>query len=127
MPLDQQDRERLSRLLGMFGSTYDGEVLNAARAAEKLIRNRGETWESVIVQKQEPQSRSCQEKPQPNKTNGFSHHAEVDACLARANFCTQWEQEFLVSIKERWSLSDKQRSILNRIKEKIKQYDGMDW
>jgi hypothetical protein len=34
------DRERLARLLGMIGSAHDGEALNAARLADRLIRDR---------------------------------------------------------------------------------------
>lgn len=43
------DRHRLSRLLGMMGSNADGEALNAARAADRLVRQHGLTWPDVIV------------------------------------------------------------------------------
>lgn len=32
------DRERIARVLGMLGSDHDGEVLAAARQAERLRR-----------------------------------------------------------------------------------------
>jgi hypothetical protein len=38
------DRTRLSHLLGMLGSAHDGEIINAARAAEKLRRDASLTW-----------------------------------------------------------------------------------
>ena len=41
-------RTRLARLLGMMGSQHDGEALNAARLADKLVREQGITWFDVI-------------------------------------------------------------------------------
>ena len=42
------DAARLTRLLGMLGSEHDGEVLNAARLAHRLINQSGSTWAEVI-------------------------------------------------------------------------------
>jgi hypothetical protein len=42
------DRERLARLLGMLGSTHEGEVVNAARLAVRLIREAGLTWPEIL-------------------------------------------------------------------------------
>ena len=39
---------RLTKLLGMIGSAHDGEALNAARLADKLVREAGLTWANVI-------------------------------------------------------------------------------
>lgn len=130
MPLTSQERERLTRLLGMFGSDFDGEVLNAARAAQKLVKSKGETWETILSATTHSQTNDHQprrQKESHREYTGAAHASEVDACMRRANFCTSWEREFLVSIKDRWSLSEKQRSILDRIKEKLKAYEGMDW
>jgi hypothetical protein len=46
--LDTDDRERLIRLLGMTGSDHDGEVSNAARLADRLVRSKGLRWGDVI-------------------------------------------------------------------------------
>jgi len=35
------DRDRLAKLLGMLGADHDGEVVNAARAADRLVRRSG--------------------------------------------------------------------------------------
>jgi hypothetical protein len=40
---------RLVQLLSVFGSNFDGEVTNAARAAHALIKSMGLTWSDVIV------------------------------------------------------------------------------
>ncbi len=42
------DPHRLVKLCGMFGSDHDGEVSNAARMADKLVRGAGLTWADVI-------------------------------------------------------------------------------
>jgi len=35
------DRDRLAKLLGMLRADHDGEVVNAARAADRLVRRSG--------------------------------------------------------------------------------------
>lgn len=49
--LDADDATRLARLLGMLGSAHDGEVLNAARMADRFVRERGLTWSQLILPK----------------------------------------------------------------------------
>lgn len=134
MALTNSDRERLAHLLAMFSSNFDGEVVNAARAAERLIKRSGETWESVIIHGiAGPTRRETYEpprhhhKPQPRERGAADHKAEVEACQEQAHLLTAWEQEFLTSILDRWSLSEKQRARLDQIKDKLKKYEGMDW
>ena len=43
------DRDRLTKLLGLFGSAYDGEVANAGRLADRLVRSAGLTWSDIIA------------------------------------------------------------------------------
>jgi hypothetical protein len=40
---------RLAQLCGMFGSDFDGEVANAARAAHVLVKQLGLQWSDVIT------------------------------------------------------------------------------
>ena len=47
--LAEADRDRLARLLGMLGSDFDGEVANAGRLADRLVRNAGLTWPDVLA------------------------------------------------------------------------------
>ena len=42
------DLEKLAKFLGMLGSDYDGERLNAAAAAENLRRKLGMTWPELL-------------------------------------------------------------------------------
>lgn len=46
--LPDDTRARLARLLGMLGSHHDGEALNAARLADRLVRSSGLTWTEVL-------------------------------------------------------------------------------
>lgn len=42
------DTNRLAKFLGMMGSQHDGEVLNAARMAEKIRREANKSWASLL-------------------------------------------------------------------------------
>ena len=48
MPISSADITRLVRLLGMLGSEHDGEVANAGRLADRLVRELGLTWGEVV-------------------------------------------------------------------------------
>lgn len=41
--------ERLAKLLGMVGSDHGGEALNAARLANRLVRDAGITWPVLLT------------------------------------------------------------------------------
>ena len=47
--LSMPDLERLERILGMLGSSHDGERAAAALKANELITNRGVTWADLIA------------------------------------------------------------------------------
>jgi hypothetical protein len=51
------DMERLIKILGMTGSTHDGEALSALRMAQKLMAANGKTWKDLMGQ---PQARAEQ-------------------------------------------------------------------
>lgn len=43
------DRTRLAKLLGLSSSSNEHEAAGAMRAANKLVKDAGETWESVLA------------------------------------------------------------------------------
>ena len=47
--LSHADRTRLVRLLGMLGSNHHGEVANAGSLADRLVRDRGQTWMASLA------------------------------------------------------------------------------
>ncbi len=48
-PFNAAARVKLAQLLGMTTSDFDGEALNAARAANKLVSGCGMSWTDIIV------------------------------------------------------------------------------
>ena len=42
------DRSRLAQVLGMMGSAHDGEALNAARVAVRMLKEAGLTWPQML-------------------------------------------------------------------------------
>ena len=46
--LPPERRVRLTKLLGLLGSDHVGERANAGAMADKLIREAGLTWESLL-------------------------------------------------------------------------------
>jgi hypothetical protein len=42
------DLDRLRKLCGMFSSSHDGEIANAARMADRLVRAAGLVWGDVL-------------------------------------------------------------------------------
>jgi hypothetical protein len=43
------DRARLIKCLGLLGSAHDDEVANAGRMADRLIKDRGYTWDEMLI------------------------------------------------------------------------------
>ena len=54
------DRQMVIRCLGMTGSTFDGEALNAIRTANRKIRAAGLVWMDVINPPSQPPPRTLQ-------------------------------------------------------------------
>jgi hypothetical protein len=42
------DLQKLARILGMCGSAHDGEVVNAARAADRMVKEAGTRWRDLL-------------------------------------------------------------------------------
>jgi hypothetical protein len=140
--LSAQKRVRLVRLLSMFSSNFDGEVTAAARAAQRLVKELDATWDDVVgtrtgqtnghrssaphspQKRQDPSPRSHSSK---QSGNAPSHIADIEVCLAKRQFMTAWEIQFVNDLRTRSSLTGKQRARLDVILEKLKGYEGMNW
>lgn len=48
-PFTPAERTRLVGILGMLGSAHDGERSAAAALASRMVRDRGITWEALIL------------------------------------------------------------------------------
>ena len=140
------DMERLIKILGMTGSTHDGEALSALRMAQKLMAANGKTWKDLMGQ---PQARAEQRQQgwddimrahnahrarqsaeqaqnayrEPNNDDIACKHE----CLRMLDECpdllTGWETEFLESFKDRpdhWAMSDKQRAVFHKLRARFR-------
>ena len=121
-------RDRLIRLCGMLGSAHDGERANAARMADKLVREAGLTWHNVIATPPPAQPTARAWRPAPPApaappsypAPGIGHADVARGILARRRaWLTAWEAGFLESLTTRRTLSDKQRTALAAIAAKI--------
>jgi hypothetical protein len=95
------DRDRLSKILARLSSPFDGEVAAAGRAAHRLIRAAGLSWEQVF---------------EPAPIGGVAEDDPIGFCLDRAELLTDWERRFLGSIRRQpYPLTGKQCRVLRRI------------
>lgn len=105
--------DRLAAVLGMMGSDHDGEVLSAARMAEKLRREAGVTWHELLIPT-EPPARASYTAPEPPGWWDM-----VEACRARPDRLTDWERQFIdVLAGYTHEPSEKQMRVLERLADK---------
>jgi hypothetical protein len=100
------DRDRLTRLLGMLGSDHLGEVANAGRLADKMVRAAGLTWPDIIAPALSP--------PDVDPI-GVDWRRTAAACSRYPLLLNRWEADFLAGLPRFARLSCKQRSILVKI------------
>ena len=117
--------ERLAKIAGMIGSAHDGEVAAAARKLIEALASDGLTL-SELVRGYRPQTvsppstayaataRDFYRDPAEFRRKEPRHRAHVDSCLAAIEL-SEWEHDFLISIRSAPTLSDKQKAILARL------------
>jgi hypothetical protein len=113
------DRDKLVKILRMFSSDHDGEVASAARRAHALIKAHALDWDDLIIHAGRHSQEQRREVPESGDEADMIYRcAERDICL------TAWEREFIQSISDsilEWGrLTPKQRSVLDRIVNKLK-------
>ena len=101
---------KLAKLCGMFGSDHDGEVINAARAAHKLLLQNGYSWEDFFARDTQPQ----QYEPKTGLSE-HQHFGRVMLADAGEDLFSEWELGFLESVSYRSSLSFKQQTVFDRL------------
>jgi hypothetical protein len=142
--MDIADRDRLIKLIGMLGSSFDGERANAARMIEKLAQANKMTINEMMAQAYTgqaapppppppPSPPRDKTKPQAQPAPNFhkTHDAsEVILCgLEIADECpllTPWEVQFAADVSERYDrdyeLSEKQIAVAQRILGKVERW-----
>ena len=99
-------RAKLAAVLGMMGSDHDGEVLSAARTAERLRRATNLTWSQLLIG--------------PDAGADLPWRELLDMARSRPELLSQWDRQFLTSIATQRTLSIKQQAVLRRIAERAR-------
>jgi hypothetical protein len=137
LPADKQ--KRLADLLGMLGSAHDGEVLNAAKLAQRELGKLALTWGEVLGggysedfvrevaerayaegfvagQAAAPRPKAAPAAPRINPFVGYASHMldEYAHCLSEweIGFCESW------TLRKGKPPSEKERAIFARLARK---------
>jgi hypothetical protein len=102
LPPNILDKDRLAKILGRLGSSFDGERAAAAAKADELIRAAGLTWTDVLY-------------PPPEHPAIRSHIDAADQCLDAGVPLSDWDRAFLSSMERFHRLSDRQYAFLRRL------------
>ena len=104
------DRERLAKLLGMIGSSFDAEALSAARRANELVHEASMTWREVLGQitpkgtksnsSAKPNDRPSRDGDVYNLNDARDIEAAIILCAAMGRVLSTWEKRFVSSMAE---------------------------
>lgn len=109
MNLSSADRSILAKVLGMLGSSHDGEVVNAARKADELLKAKGTTWPEVL---------GLDDMEQP-ASEPYHLTLARDLLGKGKGIITRWEHNFLLGIMGHKILKQKQIETLDGIAAKV--------
>jgi hypothetical protein len=140
--MNDADRTKLARFLGMTGSAHDGESLNAIRMANRLIGGLGITWEEALAGDngyseefvKQVAARSYQEGLKDGQTQApgaprktFAGYAALLLKKHRDNL-SDWEVGFLESWQHKsYPPSDRQLAIFDRLQDKTGEQRPTTW
>lgn len=132
---DISEKARLEKLLGMLGSSFDGERANAARMIANMAEKKKLTITELIYgapsARPRPEPKYEQAKPQASPWGGKSNSRTMLQALAdiAANadefefVLTAWECQFATDVSSRYAhdyeLSEKQIVIVEKIIRKV--------
>lgn len=114
------DRGRLGQLLGMLGSSYDGERANAGRMADRVVKDAGLTWHDVITPKTIVKTIAVKAPPDtPKPSRRWKEPHGLHECLAvierHVTALSDWEREFVSDMHKQRRCSRKQAVIIERL------------
>jgi hypothetical protein len=124
-------KPRLTKLVLMLSSGQPGEVFAAAAAIERALKSAGADWHDLANQLTETPHRSGRtaEPPPRSKAHGTADapwRVQLDYCLARIEWLSSREQDFMGSLKKwRGTPTDRQLSWLASIHRKLQRCDGI--
>ena len=122
------DRERLAKLLGMIGSSFDAEALSAARRANELVHEAKTTWHEVLGQitpngtksngSVKPNDRPSRDGAVYDLNDARDIAAAIILCTAMGSVLSTREKRFVRSMaeyNESCYPTDKQLAVLARL------------
>lgn len=116
------DADRLAKLLGMLGSDHAGERDAAAIAAVKFRKQRNVTWPDVIgapapqARPRQPQRpRHATPDPWPETPWSADWRAVAAGLGHYADLMSDWERDFVASIRRQKSITPKQHDVVLRL------------
>jgi hypothetical protein len=127
--METSERTRLEKLLGMLGSSFDGERANAARMTAAMAEAKRITITELIAMAHLPASGQQQTKP-PSPQDDFADVDKADDLLRMlkriaekpalaARGLTAWEIQFATDVSARYErdyeLSEKQLVVTEKI------------
>lgn len=151
MSISDKDRQRLVIILGMLGSAHDGEVLNAAKQAHRVVSAMKLSWSDVLDNAGCYTREQVQEVADLAYTRGLEEGKAVGRARVGAPLATKevaggpgscwnklarafldggdlsaWETEFFEDwATNAYSPTEKQRSIFRRLCERYgEEYPG---
>jgi hypothetical protein len=128
--VDQAEKTRLEKLLGMLGSSFDGERATAAAMIQRMAEAKKLTINELIALAHGPAGYQQQRAPPPPPEPDFTDIEEADDLLKllrriaekpsiAARVLTPWEINFSTDVSGRYShdydLSEKQLVIVEKI------------
>ena len=111
------DREKLAKTLGLLGSAHDGEILAAARQAERMRREARMTWYDLILTALPAPERSAWPDSRTAGADDYLHYL-----ADRMADLTEWERDFVLSLRARPGrfLTQKQIDCVLKIAERVR-------
>jgi hypothetical protein len=120
------DRERLAKLLGIIGSSFDAEALSAARRANELVHDAKMTWHEVLGQitpsGTKPNDSPSRDGDVYDLNNARDIEAAIILCAAMGSVLSTWEKWFVRSMaeyNESCYPADKELAVLARLLGKV--------
>lgn len=109
----------LPKILGLLGSNADGECLNAARRAHRMVQEAGLTWPDVIRIGLPQHRHSTMSGAYAGAQQAENHQFRARWALTQPGI-TEWERDFLSTLAHQTQPpSPKQAPILKRIIAKL--------
>jgi hypothetical protein len=118
--LTARELELLVKLCGLFSSHFPDEVAAAAARADKILRERGLTWNDVLrlpIGREIAEAACADGDPFATWPGGWR-----DACqfvLRHPELLSKWERTFCAKIEGWHSISPKQRPILRDMLDRV--------